>query len=83
MFYITGMSLYFHHIFELHNLQVSLKRNVNLQLDVLFHWIRTNGNKNHLFIHLNLCIALALGLVVFIAGIENATSNEVSNYLQK
>ena len=77
------MSLYFHHIFELHNLQVSLKRNVNLQLDVLFHCIRTNGNKNHLFIHLNLCIALALGLVVFIAGIENATSNEVSNYLQR
>ena len=77
------MSLYFHHIFELHNLQVSLKRNVNLQLAVLFHSIRTNGNKNHLFIHLNLCIALALGLVVFIAGIENATSNEVSNYLQR
>ena len=30
-----------------------------------------------MFIHLNLCIALALGLVVFIAGIESATTNEV------
>ena len=42
-----------------------------------FVYIRTKENKNHLFIHLNLCIALALGLVAFIAGIENATSNEV------
>ena len=32
---------------------------------------------NLLFIHLNLCIALALGLVAFIAGIERATDNEV------
>ena len=30
----------------------------------------------NLFIHLNLCIALALGLIVFIAGIERATNNE-------
>ena len=49
----------------------------NSQVTVLFHYIRTKDNKNHLFIHLNLCIALTLGLVVFIAGIENATSNEV------
>ena len=34
-------------------------------------------NKNNLFIHLNLCIALALGIVVFIGGIENATITEV------
>ena len=41
--------------------------------------IRTTEKKykNHLYVHLNLCIALALGLLVFIAGIENATSNEV------
>ena len=39
--------------------------------------IRAKDKTNNLFIHLNLCIALALGLVVFIAGIENATSNEV------
>ena len=37
---------------------------------------RTRDKINHLFIHLNLCIALALGIVVFIAGIENATNNE-------
>ena len=30
--------------------------------------------------HLNLCIALALGLFVFVVGIESATSNEVSIY---
>ena len=42
-----------------------------------FVYVRAKHNKTHLFIHLNLCIALALGLVVFIAGIENATSNEV------
>ena len=39
--------------------------------------IRKKEKTNNLFIHLNLCIALALGLVVFIAGIENATENEV------
>ena len=39
---------------------------------------RVKDNKNNLFIHLNLCIALALGLVVFIGGIENATITEVS-----
>ena len=33
---------------------------------------------NHLFIHLNLCIALALALVVFISGIENAVGNQVA-----
>ena len=37
-----------------------------------------DDNKNILFVHLNLCIALALGLAVFVAGIENATSNEVT-----
>ena len=31
-----------------------------------------------IFIHLNLCTALALSLALFIAGIENSTSNEVS-----
>ena len=38
--------------------------------------VRSRDRINHLFIHLNLCIALALGLIVFIAGIENATSHE-------
>ena len=32
-----------------------------------------------MFIHLNLCIALALGLIAFIAGIENATDDRVSS----
>ena len=44
---------------------------------------RVKDNKNHLFIHLNLCIALALGLVVFISGIENATVTEVSIFSMK
>ena len=38
-------------------------------------------NKNNLFIHLNLCIALALGIVVFIGGIENATTTEVPMHM--
>ena len=38
---------------------------------------RSKKNINLLFIHLNLCIALALGLAVFIAGIERATGNQV------
>ena len=41
------------------------------------HCIRAKDKPNHLFVHLNLCIALAMGLVVFIAGIENATTNKV------
>ena len=40
-------------------------------------YFRVKDNKNNLFIHLNLCIALALGIVVFIGGIENATTTEV------
>ena len=39
--------------------------------------IRAKGKTKLLFVHLNLCTALALGLVVFIAGIETATNNEV------
>ena len=31
----------------------------------------------HNFIHLNLAIALLLGLVTFVSGIETATGNEV------
>ena len=41
------------------------------------HYIRAKSKTKLLFVHLNLCIALALGLVVFIAGIETATNNEV------
>ena len=49
-----------------------------LHVVVIFHCIRTKDNRNHLFIHLNLCIALSLGLVVFITAIENASNNEVT-----
>jgi len=43
---------------------------------------RSRGKRNLLLIHLNLCISLALGLLVFLAGIETATNNEVQNILQ-
>ena len=44
----------------------------------MLHFIRTRDKKiNHLFVHLNLCVALALGLVVFISGIETAVNHEV------
>ncbi|XP_065909246.1 uncharacterized protein [Dysidea avara] len=35
--------------------------------------LRKRDKINHPFIHLNLCIALALGLLVFVAGIDTAT----------
>ena len=44
-----------------------------------YHVYSTKDRINHLFIHLNLSIALALGLVVFLAGIETATEYRVSN----
>ena len=48
----------------------------------MLHFIRTKDRKvNYLFVHLNLCIALALGLVVFISGIETAVNNEVTSYI--
>ena len=48
----------------------------------MLHFIRTKDKKvNYLFVHLNLCIALALGLVVFISGIETAVNNEVISYI--
>jgi len=37
---------------------------------------KTPSKRNPILIHLNLCIALALGLVVFVSGIETATDNE-------
>ena len=40
--------------------------------------VRTKDNRNHLFIHLNLCVALSLGLIVFTTGIDNAKNNEVN-----
>ena len=43
------------------------------------HYNRTNDKINHIFIHLNLCIALASGLIVFVAGIETATEYRVSS----
>ena len=46
----------------------------------MLHTFRIRKKTNHLFVHLNLCIVLALGLVVFIAGIETATDNEVGVY---
>ena len=75
------MSLYFHHILELYNVQVSL--NFTNQLCTYFIMFRVKDNKNILFIHLNLCIALALGLVLFIGGIENATITEVPIFSMK
>ncbi|XP_065911124.1 latrophilin-like protein LAT-2 [Dysidea avara] len=39
---------------------------------------RTKDKKNNVFIHLNLCIALALGLIVFVSGIETATEYRAS-----
>ena len=35
--------------------------------------------KLHNFVHLNLCIALSLGLLLFLTGIQTATANIVSN----
>ena len=31
----------------------------------------------HVFIHFNLCIALLLGNIVFVSGVDTATSNRV------
>ena len=36
--------------------------------------------KLHNFVHLNLCIALALGLFLFLTGIQTATANVVSHW---
>ncbi len=33
--------------------------------------------KVHNFVHLNLCIALALGLLLFLTGVQTATANVV------
>ncbi len=58
------------------------KYNHFLLLLVLFHTIRTTCRKKlfnamHLFVHLNLALALCLALVVFVAGVEPAAANEV------
>ena len=71
------MSLSFHHITQLYDLQVSIQKLSSRMCSHWMHYIRAKDKTNHLFIHLNLCIALALGLVVFIAGIETASENEV------
>jgi len=40
---------------------------------------RKKQKNNVVFIHLNLCIALALALLVFVAGIETAKDSKVHN----
>lgn len=42
---------------------------------------KTLFSEVHNFIHLNLSLALLLGLIVFVAGIETAVVNEVCVYL--
>ena len=74
MLHIFSVSLYFHHIFEFCNIQVR-RKTVTLICTVGF---RKKKKVNILFIHLNLCIALAVGLIVFVAGIETATNYRVS-----
>ena len=38
------------------------------------------GGKNFIsFVHVNLCLSLAVGLLVFMAGIENGTSSKVNS----
>ena len=49
-------------------------------LSVAIHVLFSNRKKqtnNVVFIHLNLCIALALALLVFVAGIETAKDSKV------
>ena len=75
--YIIILSLSCHHISEFCDVQVSMCIILD-SVNITLYFFRTKEQKNHLFIHLNLCIALALGLVVFIAGIERATDNEAS-----
>ena len=79
MLNIISVSQSFHYITEFYYIQVNWKSTFNfVYSNHTICYARTRHNVTHLFIHLNLCIALALGLVVFIAGIENATNNEVS-----
>ena len=74
MLHIFSVSLYFHHLIEFCNIQVR-RKTFTLICIVGF---RKKKRVNNLFIHLNLCIALALGLIVFVAGIETATDYRVS-----
>ena len=37
--------------------------------------------KVHNFVHLNLCIALALGLFLFLTGVQTATANVVNGLM--
>ena len=51
-----------------------------ITLNLLYYIRRTKERITYLFIHLNLCISLALGLVAFIGGIEGATEHDVCSY---
>ena len=75
MFYITSVPLSIHLVFSVYNLEVRFS--ITMNIITIYCIVRSRDKINHMFIHLNLCIALALGLVVFIAGIESATTNEV------
>ena len=46
--------------------------------NISFHYRARDKEVNYLFIHLNLSIALAMGLATFIGGIEHAVSSEVT-----
>ena len=52
---------------------------MHVSIYIIFHSTRARDKEvNYLFIHLNLSIALALGLATFIGGIEHAVSSEVT-----
>jgi len=51
-----------------------------LQFLLCLHFFRKELiQKLHNFVHLNLCIALSLGLLFFLTGIQTATANIVRN----
>ena len=77
---ISCMSLPFNHFTIIHHVHVRISLFLCNNF-VLFceNRKRNDDNIRHLFVHLNLCIALALGLVVFLAGIETARGKRVSS----
>ena len=46
-----------------------------------YHYRKTAFKGTHNKIHLNLCIALLLGLIVFVSGIESAKNDKVATSL--
>ena len=75
-YYAECIQLEFHKFFYMFYQRVYLEKFRRVLCND-FSFRKPPNKRNPILIHLNLCISLALGIIVFVSGIETAVDNEV------